>query len=69
MLGEAVTSHRLPLLTEIIRLVLKMVPQQRGSATREQEGVYSIQGSFVELPMVLNGEGLENLLRAIPYSD
>ncbi len=69
VLDQAVTSHRLRLLTKIIRLVLKMVPQQRGRAIREPDVVYSIQGSPVELPMDPNGEGLENLLNAIPYSE
>ncbi len=69
VLGEAVTSHRLSLLTKIIRLVLKMVPQQRGSEIREQEAVYSVRGSFMELPTASNGEGLENVLNAIPYPD
>ena len=69
VLGESVVAHRLRLLTKIIRLVLKMVPQQRGSAIREQEVVYSFQASSDELPMVPNGEGLEKLLSVIPYSD
>lgn len=35
MLGEQVTSHRLDLLTQINRLLLTMVPQQRAHALRE----------------------------------
>ena len=69
VLDEAVTAHRLHLLTEIIRLVLKMVPQQRGGMIREQEVVYRIQGSPLEQLMAPNGEGLENLLNVIPYPD
>jgi four helix bundle protein len=34
-LGEAVTQHRLQLLTDIIRLLLTMVPQQRAYLIRE----------------------------------
>jgi hypothetical protein len=55
--------------TKIIRLVLRIVPQQRGRAIREPDVVYSMQGSPVELPMASNGEGLEDLLRGIPFSD
>lgn len=35
IIGEKVTSHRLNLLTEIIRLLLTMVPQQRGRVLYE----------------------------------
>ncbi|MDY7040896.1 MAG: four helix bundle protein [Chloroflexota bacterium] len=35
VLGEEVTTHRLRLLTQIIRLLLTMVPQQRGCILRE----------------------------------
>ena len=69
VLGEAVTAHRLRLLTEIIRLVLKMVPQQRGGMIREQEVVYQIQDPLLAELMASNGEGLENLINAIPYPD
>ncbi len=40
VLGEAVTRHRLDLITEIIRLLLTMVPQQRGSVLREEQLPY-----------------------------
>lgn len=40
ILGEAVIRHRLDLLAEVIRLLLTMVPQQRGSALREEGIVY-----------------------------
>ena len=35
VLGEEVITHRLSLLTQIIRLLLTMVPQQRGRSLRE----------------------------------
>jgi four helix bundle protein len=38
ILGESVTQHRLQLLTEVIRLLLTMEPQQRSYAIHE-EGV------------------------------
>ena len=40
ILGPEVTSHRLRLLTDVIQLLLTMVPQQRGSTLRENGPVY-----------------------------
>ncbi len=40
ILDETVIRHRLDLLTEVIRLLLTMVPQQRGHVLREDEVVY-----------------------------
>ncbi len=40
ILDEAVISHRLDLQTQIIRLLLKMIPQQRQSRIREEEEIY-----------------------------
>jgi hypothetical protein len=40
ILGDDVAGHRLQLLTEIIRLLLTMVPQQRGRTLREGEIPY-----------------------------
>ncbi len=40
VLGEGVVSHRLDLLKDIIRLLLTMVPQQRGRTLHEEAAVY-----------------------------
>lgn len=40
ILGEAVVAHRLQLLTQVIRLLLSMVPQQRGYKIREPSAAY-----------------------------
>jgi four helix bundle protein len=40
ILGPQVTSHRLDLLAEIIRLLLTMVPQQRNSVIRDPNEEY-----------------------------
>jgi len=40
VLGEEVTTHRLHLLTQIIRLLLTMIPQQRGRVLKEGEPKY-----------------------------
>jgi len=43
ILGDDVTGHRLQLLTEVIRLLLAMIPNQRGKAIREAAQEYLIQ--------------------------
>lgn len=40
LLGESVNTHRLELTTQIIRLLIKMVPDQRGYKIRENSLVY-----------------------------
>jgi len=40
ILGETVTAHRLDLMTEIIRLLLVMVPDQRGQVLSEEVSAY-----------------------------
>lgn len=40
ILGETVVTHRYGLLAEIIRLLLTMVPDQRGHSLRETPGSY-----------------------------
>lgn len=40
ILGETVTAHRLKLLADILRLLLTMIPQQRGHAIRERGETY-----------------------------
>ncbi|MDM8541815.1 four helix bundle protein [Desulfococcaceae bacterium HSG9] len=36
VLGNTVVSHRIDLITQVIRLLLKMIPQQRNSTIREE---------------------------------
>ena len=47
VLGNEVAEHRLELLTQIIRLLLTMVPQQRNYKVGEPEADYRIQPSCV----------------------
>jgi four helix bundle protein len=47
VLGETVVQHRLDLMTQIIRLLLVMVPDQRGDEIREPESCYD--ASTVEI--------------------
>ena len=42
VLGEQVTEHRIQLLTDVIRLLLTMVPDQRGTAIREDTLDYHV---------------------------
>jgi four helix bundle protein len=42
VLGDRVYQHRLSLLTRIIQLLLKMIPQQRGRVLRDTPEVYQI---------------------------
>ena len=40
VLGEAVTQHRLKFMSEIIRLLLTIIPEQRGGELREPDPEY-----------------------------
>jgi hypothetical protein len=40
VLEESVTNHRLDLMTQIIRILLVMIPDQRGQSLREEEAAY-----------------------------
>jgi four helix bundle protein len=54
ILGESVTQHRSGLLTEVIRLLITMVPQQRqGGTIREEHFEYDIDPAFLlnDVPM------------------
>jgi four helix bundle protein len=42
VLGEKVFEHRLSFLTQIIRLLLTMVPQQRGKSLHEEPAIYQV---------------------------
>jgi len=64
VLGETVTEHRLSLLTQIIRLLLTMIPQQRGRILREHS--ISYQTDPDELEPTVNGKKLDTLLQNIP---
>lgn len=66
VLGEAVNQHRLSLLTQIIRLLLTMIPQQRGRVLREEPLSYEIDCD--EAGQALNREALEDLLQSIPFA-
>ena len=62
VLGETVTQHRLSLLVQIIRLLLTMIPHQRGRILREPSIPYQIAKS----DLIISREELDNLLQDIP---
>ena len=61
VLGETVSSHRIRLLTQIIRLLLAMVPDQRGDVLREEPALYVTEGAEAQNP-----EELATLLERVP---
>lgn len=67
ILNEKVVNPRLTLLTEIIRLTLAMIPQQRGQMIQEQGIPYLTNSSETAHTAIANSQ--EDLLHAIPYSD
>ncbi len=64
-LGNNVISHRLSLVTYLIRSLLKIIPQQRGYRTRESPDVYKIS----QINMVIESERvLLDLLTDVPLA-
>ncbi len=47
VIGEPVVSHRMQLLTEVIKLLLTMVPDQRHSQLREEVAGYRVNSEFI----------------------
>ncbi|MBC8449203.1 MAG: four helix bundle protein [Chloroflexi bacterium] len=66
ILGETVVQHRLQLLTEVIRLLLTMVPQQRRSILRENSVPYYTGSDNTQANTSARWEKLDDLLRDIP---
>ena len=66
VLGEIVARHRLHLLTQIIRLLLTMIPQQRGRILREPDVTYQAGSDNTQSTLTINREELENLLQNVP---
>ena len=56
-LGEDVVQHRLDFMTEIIRLLLTIIPQQRGGEIREPDPPYEA-----------SDEQMESLLENVPFA-
>ncbi|MEA3338698.1 MAG: four helix bundle protein [Chloroflexota bacterium] len=58
VVGETITQHRLSLLTQVIRLLLTMIPQQRGRVLREHHASYQVV-------LDTNREELDKLLQDV----
>ena len=68
VVGESVVDHRLQLLTEIIRLLLTMVPQQRGRTIREEWIPYPANPADAQ-PDTFDDQRLNSLLQHVPLPD
>ncbi|MBI3921334.1 MAG: four helix bundle protein [Armatimonadetes bacterium] len=66
LLGEEVTAHRLALLTPIIRLLLTMVPQQRGRLLREERAEYQVSSTDPHPESSSDSPDLNTLLTHVP---
>jgi four helix bundle protein len=68
LLGQSVADHRIRLVTQIIRLLLSMVPDQRGSLLHEERPLYrtSLTGADRESP--LDPDDPPRVLRNIPMA-
>jgi len=64
VLGEAVATHRIQLTTQLVRLLLTMVPDQRGTFLHEAPAAYRTD---FEIPF--NREELSRLLQNVPLPD
>lgn len=51
VLGEEVTNHRLEYLTKVIRLLLTMIPQQRGHTLKEEQTIYETDSVLEKVPL------------------
>ncbi len=66
VLGQVVFLHRLRLLTQIIRLLLSTVSQQRGRVLREPDPVYEIGTEDAAQALPANEVDLQDLLQNVP---
>jgi len=60
VLGEKVTTHRICLLTQIIRQLLNLIPAGRGYTLKEEPPPYYVGNETLSL---------ENLLKVVPMSE
>ena len=65
VIGEIVADHRMRLLTQVIRLLLTMIPDQRTVALREEPAEYKVGFEEADL-QPLDRKELGSLLEQIP---
>jgi four helix bundle protein len=70
ILGMEVTNHRIHLFTQVIRLVLTMIPQQRTRQIRETTAIYDTNQNnhYFDSYTSLDQVELATLLEFIPFS-
>jgi four helix bundle protein len=66
VLGEEVTVHRLRLLTQVLRLLLTMVPDQRGRILHEGSAAYEVEQNQAWVETEVNSADLERVLHNVP---
>jgi len=65
ILGDEITHHRLDLLSHLTRLLLTMIPDQRGHTLRESSVSYRIEQPTTQAESIHHAE-LDTLLHNIP---
>jgi four helix bundle protein len=68
VLGESVAEHRIRLSTQIVRLLLTMVPDQRGSILHEDGPPYQTCLTSSDTESAFDSHELARLLQNIPVS-
>jgi four helix bundle protein len=68
VLGEDVSSHRSRLVTQIIRLLLIMVPDQRGSMLHEDASEYVVPAEQPDAELRLTQAEAAALLANVPFA-
>ena len=66
VLGDEVTFHRVRLLTQIIRLLLTMIPDERGRTLHEDRADYRINSSDALADEKFDRTLLDSLLENVP---
>jgi four helix bundle protein len=69
ILDEQITNHRFGLLVQIIRLLLTMVPEQRGRILRESGESYLAESDARAPSPIADAPDFSDLLSAIPFPD
>jgi hypothetical protein len=69
VLGGDVAQHRIRLCTEIIRLLLTMIPQQRSYAVHEEVSEYEFNSNQNYLDQGDGIEQMSDLLRKVPLPE
>ena len=65
-LGENVAGHRTKLATHVIRLLLPMIPDQRGSELREGPPAYRMDAEQADLVVIPGPVEIADLLQNVP---